>query len=291
MAWMHYRLCFRLLSPLHVGHRRVGNLMQTKPYVPGKPLWAALTARLTRDRDPSKDYRNVGAQIEKNFRFGYLWPSLDRDRPWFPWDHEDFDYVFLGSYVSTALDYGREAAEEGTLHEVEYLSPYTRGEGRPVYLVGDLWVQAQDSLPDEPKGWQEALEKVQLGGERAYGWGRVQLVAELKEGGGRRDGGLTVTGFRWEERNGEVWLRVNKGARLTSPVLAGSLTEDEVGGPVEVLSGWERDNEKPGRIWHLSEVKLVYAPEARAKKDLTLKVDHWGVLHKVRDAAKHSSTP
>lgn len=118
MAWVHYSLCFRLLSPLHVGHRRVGNLMQTKPYVPGKLLWAALTARLTRDRDPSrtpqgKDYQDIGDKIKGNFRFGYLWPSLDQDRPCFPWEHDDFDYVFLGSYVSTALDYGREAADEG----------------------------------------------------------------------------------------------------------------------------------------------------------------------------------
>ena len=48
MAWQKYDLAFQLLAPLHIGYRKVGNLMQSRGYVPGKNLWAALTARLTR---------------------------------------------------------------------------------------------------------------------------------------------------------------------------------------------------------------------------------------------------
>lgn len=155
--------------------------------------------------------------------------------------------------------------------------------------MGDLWVR--DPLSDDRlKGWREALGKIQLGGERAYGWGRVRLISELKEG--RRNGGLTVMGFRWEEgnKNKEVLLCVNKGARLASPVLADPLAEAGVDGPVEVLSGWERDNGKSDSIWRLSEVKLVYAPGALAKEDLKLKVNYRGVLQ-MKDAAQRSSAP
>jgi len=281
MAWIHYPLRFRLLSPLHVGHRRVGNLMQTRPYVPGKVIWAALTARLTRELHSNpqrKHYKDIGDRLQEHFRFGYLWPSLDGETPYFWWEHEDFEYVFLGSYVSTALDYGRGAAEEGSLHETEFLAPYTRDEGLPVFLVGDLWVR-EDSLPDNLKHWREALERVQLGGERVYGWGRVRLIISQKEKSGQ---GSTVTGLRWQEQDGEVAIVVPAGRRLLAHALAESLLRDDVSGPIDLLSGWERDNDDPKRIWRLSRVKIAYAPDAKAKRELRLKLNPWGVL--CRDA-------
>ena len=283
MDWVHYALRFRLRSPLHVGHRRVGNLMQTKPYVPGKPLWAALTARLTRDTHtyPSRaDYKCVGDTLAKNFRFGYLWPSLDGERPCFFWDYEGFEYTLLASYVSTALDYSRSAADEGTLHEVEYLSPYTRDEGRPVFLVGDLWVQ--DSLPEKLNGWKDALGRIQLGGERSYGWGRVRLL-EIKDG--RRGSGRTVTGFRWEIRDAEgedeVVFQLPEGGRLPAHALAageGAVPMEAIQGPVEALSGWEHTLNDTPKTWELMSVRLAYAPGARLAEALNLIVGPWGWL-------------
>ena len=64
MAWTHYRLKFRLISPLFVGFRRSGNLWETRRYVPGKVLWAALTARLTRDRGLGKRLQRMPARGE-----------------------------------------------------------------------------------------------------------------------------------------------------------------------------------------------------------------------------------
>jgi len=281
MAWRHYPLRFRLLSPLHVGYRKVGNLMQTRPYIPGKPLWAALTARLTLEPHSNpqrKDYKAIGDRLQKYFRFGYLWPSLDGETPYFWWEHEDFEYVFLGSYVSTALDYGRMAAEEGSLHEIEFISPYTRDGGLPVYLVGDLWVQ-EDELSGSKglESWQEALGRIQLGGERGYGWGRVQLLPLER---GRRGQGLTVTGFRWQEQANEIIIKIFKGDCL--PAHAVASPEVKVIGPLEPLVGWERADESSGRVWELSEPRIVYAPGARADKDLQLVVSKsWGLLEAV----------
>jgi hypothetical protein len=48
MAWQVYRLIFRLDTPLHVGQRGWGMIQRTRPYLMGKNLWAATTARLTR---------------------------------------------------------------------------------------------------------------------------------------------------------------------------------------------------------------------------------------------------
>ncbi|HEB77761.1 MAG TPA: hypothetical protein ENI90_04450, partial [Methylothermaceae bacterium] len=209
MIWTHHRLTFRLLSPLHVGHRKVGNLMETRRYVPGRVLWAALTARLTRDdHDGNRgdEYQRIGGLVRKHFRFGYLWPSLDGQTPYFPWKHPDFDYLFLGSYASTALDYRRSAALAGQLHETEFIAPRTRTDG-PVFLLGNLWVK--DSLPGDLARWQVALERVQLGGERGYGWGRVRLAIE--QDATQR----TACGFDWQEKEQEIVLTIPSGNHLT----------------------------------------------------------------------------
>jgi hypothetical protein len=174
MTWKHYTLVFRLQSPLRIGARETGNLLSTHPYVPGRVLWAALTARVTRNRQQGQRggaYREIGNDLQDNIRFGYLWPSLDGQTPFYPWqDPAEFDYLFLNSYVSTALDYHKQSALEGSLHEAEYIAPYTR-RGGAVCLTGSLWVKDGYAFDD----CENALKHIQLGGERRYGWGRVSL--------------------------------------------------------------------------------------------------------------------
>ncbi len=261
MAWTLYRLVFRLESPLHIGWRKVGNLMQTRPYVPGKVLWAALTAGITRDLGHGADgqkYKGIGQAVQENFRFGYLWPSVDGQTPYFPWEHDDFDYRLLGSYAGTAQDPDREAAEEGSLHETEFIAPITR-DGRPVYLIGDLWVR--NGLPHELQNWQKALGKVQLGGERTYGWGRVRLerleqLGQLKE----------------------VVIRLEKNSPLTAHAwAAGEGAVLNVIGPVEPLVGWEMNEE--GRFV-LSQAVISWAPGSRVQDGLELVVGDYGILKK-----------
>ncbi|MBU0491730.1 MAG: hypothetical protein KKB13_07765, partial [Chloroflexi bacterium] len=191
MSWTAYRLAYRLHSPLHVGQGQVSNLLRARPYVSGKALWGALVARLTRDKaQDGADYVAMGQRVNRDLAFSYLFPALpDRDpaldpaSPLYP--HYDgawrlvygpealpaagFDYLLRGAYAATALDYDRQGAEAGSLHEVEYLASCAR-DGRPVYLVGALFVHENCQLD-----WRTALERLQLGGERGYGWGRVEL--------------------------------------------------------------------------------------------------------------------
>lgn len=254
MAWTYYPLRFRLLSPLHIGYRKVGNLMQTRRYVPGKNLWAALTARLTRDAD-KQDYIGVGKKVHENFRFGYLWPSLDRDKPYFPWDHDDFDYLFLGSYASTALDCIANAAQEGSLHETEFIAPVAQN-SKPVYLLGDLWVR--DGLLDAKK-WQKAMENMQLGGERAYGWGRLARSSDWNNI--QRERGRTIADHEWEELNDKIVLTLNKDDRITAHAL------DSRPGAVSSLTG--QVEPQVGREWgeysgqHPRFGGVYFAPESR----------------------------
>jgi len=280
MAWTHYRLRFRLLAPLHVGWRKTGNLMQTRPYVPGRLLWAALTARLTRNAGQGHDaqaYQDVGKRVQEYFRFGYLWPSLDGKHPYFPWEHPaDFEYLLLGSYMSTSLHPQSTTAEEGSLHEVEFLAPTAR-DGRPVFLLGDLWV-SEDDLPNDPANlgdWKAALSYLQLGGERGYGWGRVRLV-ECQE-----DGLSWEEGWDWQEAGEEVEVSYKGGNSTRLPVHALAVPYEEekpvestVVGPVEPWLGWERGTSG----FRISQARILYQPSAEVPSGFRGILHPWGYL-------------
>ena len=263
MSWEHYLLVFRLKSPLHIGLRKVGNLMQTRPYVPGRVLWGALTARLVRDYHPEADggaYRQIGEDLKRNFRFGYLWPALSRVstisslkdlKIYFPWQEEDkeaFDFLFLDCYTSTALDHGYRGAEEGTLHHVEFIRPYTRSplgeESRPVYLAGDIFVKRDVENHPILKYWPEAIAKIQLGGERAYGWGRVELVY------GAKDQKLVEVEGKFMINQDTLEIIANKETYLFAHL---EISESvELRGPVEVLTGYHTQAS--------GEIKLIKNP-------------------------------
>ncbi|PXF59764.1 MAG: hypothetical protein C4B59_10700 [Candidatus Methanogaster sp.] len=238
--------------------------MQTRHYVHGKILWAALTARLTRDHDNGADgqaYKTTGDDVKKHFRFGYLWPAIpcgDTVRNWddvktlFPsdWNGADleclkkifphpkvlkkdeptFDYLFLDSYASTASSPHSRGALEGSLHDTEFITPRTRDDGRQVYLAGSLWVKAEE-LPEKLERWKDKLNDLRFGGEGSYGWGRVQQIYCAIE----RNDPIDPTGFSW---SGPIPAHVEaEGA------------EQMIQGPIEPLVGWEMQKnggQKPG---------------------------------------------
>ena len=172
MVWTAYKVSFELLSPLHMGWRKLGNLQQTRPYLTGRNLWGALTARLTREQGSDK-YSEVGEEVCKSLVFSYFYPSTEPEKVglW-PWvDSDEFSWGFLSSYASTALKDGH-SKEDGSLHETEFIAPRTRS-AEPVYLVGYIFEKVGCSLE-----WNSALTKLQCGGERNYGWGRLRLYGE-----------------------------------------------------------------------------------------------------------------
>lgn len=263
MAFKKHALCFRLLAPLHIGGRQAGNLRQTRGYVPGKVLWAGLTARLTRDSGNGArggEYLETGKAVNKHFRFSYLYPAIPLDpskavvspddlETFYPWEsHRHFDYRFLDCHAGTALDYSRRTAAEGQLREVEFIRPWTRplnGEDgpSPVYLKGDLYVQ--DDLDASLAQWPVALARIQMGGERGYGWGRVRLAWAPKEGPSE-----------------DPVVRVSEDAPILAHVRVDAAPVD-VSGAVEPLVGWARDNRvNRSTRWRLSKAVICYAPGA-----------------------------
>ncbi len=304
MSWTHYRLIFRLESPLHIGYRKTGNLMQSRRYVPGKNLWAALTERiglLHGAGDNHRVYRAIGLCLKKYFRFGYLWPTYEgRTSDWaphFPWDDPaHWDYLYLDSQARTALDPFARTAAEGMLYDVEFIAPYTR-EGRPVYLVGDLWVRTNAPQAINMNGssipldWRTALQHLQIGGERTYGWGRLRLMEPANwEENGRGPGDLPHwgNGWHWDEKDGEVVIESQENAgeggenhiRLPVHALAadanGSKAVVNLQGPVEPVLGWERQS---AAGYRLSQAMIMYEPGTRVVSALRQAyLAPWGYL-------------
>lgn len=180
MSWQIHQVVFRLRAPVHIGWGKFGNLQRTRPYVTGRVFWGALTARLARESAGNsvpdhKDYQRIGNDVHRLLAYTYFYPAVavkDSYSVIWPWEEPAlFRARFLSSYSSTALSYPQQAAAEGMLHEVEYIVPYTQDRGDAVFLSGYVFERDDCRL-----AWQAACERLQVGGERGYGWGHVALV-------------------------------------------------------------------------------------------------------------------
>lgn len=279
MTWKAYELVLRLRSPLHSGWRKVGNLQATRPYVTGRMLWGALTMRLTRNNagnQPAIDsqaYQKVGEQVHQTMAFTYLYPALkngSRYRVYWPWENEAaFRHRFLGSYASTALSYPQQAAAEGSLHEVEFLSPYTMDDGKPVFLRGYVFEKRGCPLK-----WRNILHKLQLGGERGYGWGRVELV-ECEEAQGKR---LFDGEIEWSANGSGVNLRVDANRHVIAHVIARDGTS--ITGEIEPLVGREWRSTNTTRKYagqHVDFTGICFVPGSKVGTQEDFFVDQFGV--------------
>ncbi len=154
MPWEMYKVVFKVLSPIHIGYRKFGNVMETRHYVPARVLLGALTAQITREVFGNTKnwlhYRLVGEILNKVFTASYFFPTTNSDGTInkFPWD-EDFPvYEYISSYVSTALERGSRTPLEASLHETEFIAPHTLHSGEQVYLVGYFFLNKELKVND-----------------------------------------------------------------------------------------------------------------------------------------------
>jgi len=281
MSWQAYLVVLRLRSPLHIGHSKVGNLQRTRPYVTGRVLWGAQTMRLTRDayqgRGPAADsrqYNKFGKQVHSLLAVTYFYPALKSNThegysvQW-PWENEGaFRRRFLSSYAGTALSYPAQSATEGTLHEVEFISPRTLDTGEPVFLTGYVFEKKGCTL-----SWQEAFRRLQLGGERGYGWGDVELVS-VQVATDKHLFGDSATSDREGDR---LSIHIPKGGRLLAHAVAEGLS---VAGDVEPLVGREWQSNNPSNRYagqHVRFNEVCFSPGSIACENLNLVVDRFGV--------------
>jgi len=244
VTWAAHQVVFKLKSPLHIGHGKVGNVQRTRTYVTGRVFWGGLTMRLTRDAtdEPatdSKQYESYGNQVDNNLAFTYFYPAIkckqDYKIQWWWKDESLFRRRFLSSYVSTALVYPQQAADEGLLHEVEFISPRRLDNGEQVYLVGYVFEREGCKLQ-----WKDACHRMQIGGEQGYGWGDLQYV-EVKEVTDTKT--VFNSNYSWREQESSIVIQTleNDKTLENRRLLAHTkITEGlSVQGEIEPLVGWE----------------------------------------------------
>ncbi len=288
MTWKAYEIILRLRSPAHIGWRKVGNLQITRPYITGKVLWGALTMRLTRDQSDGsvgalKTYQKTGEKVNENLVFTYFYPALktgDNYKVVWPWEDEsNFRRRFLSSYVSTALAYPRQAADEGSLHEIEFISPNTLDTGEPVFLKGYVFEKDGSSLD-----WKPAVNRLQLGGERGYGWGDVRLEKEIRklEDNKLFDNKATIK----ESERCKPVISMHNGSRILAHTLAEYMEAD---GAIEPFVGreWRSDNiSRKYAGQHIEYHGLCFIPGCVIKQDYNFMAGDFGIWRKIYNRIK-----
>jgi len=287
MIWRLYQVIFRLRSSLHIGCGKVGNLQRTRPYITGRVLWGALTMRLTRDqasgRGPaidSRDYLHVGQQVHQSLAFTYFYPATksgDGYRvAWFWQDDANFRQLFLSSYSGTALSYPYQSASTGTLHEVEFISPTTLDNGEPVFLLGYIFERDDNKL-----AWQDACKRMQVGGERGYGWGAIELVETCESKDGQLfDGKAVFSG------GGDLpVIRLSASEQTPGRLLAHTLAMNlPATGEVEPLVGREWRSHAPRHRYagqYVAFNDVCFTPGSTVSKEFDFSVGAFGVWRMV----------
>ena len=238
MTWRCYLTIFKAESPIHIGYKQTGILKTTRYYITGRAMWGAITANLTRalfDNPAPEDYQAVGNFVRESIRTTYFYPAIKKneassdlseyeinDHFVFLPEYTDkginfgnkskewFEQMFVGSFVSTALESQTKTAEEGSLHEFEYIQNKIRlndGSKNPtqVYWVGYLFVNESKTKAKDNEGKRvyevdvieenddlriilknedvetyallkkDILNLLFVGGERNYGFGKLTL--------------------------------------------------------------------------------------------------------------------
>ena len=305
MGWRLFKWTFRLKSPLYIGFHKVMHFYRTRPYVPGKPLWGALTAKLT-PLLGLDDYQKVGEFLKKVIRPGYLYPyieSKEKSKLYYPKYTEkglmfgplvqnEFERKFISSMASTAIEAQSLTAEDGMLHEVEFISHYTIDDGKPVFMSGVIWVREFSeneislSIKDEViitcKGKEvefkrQLVNRLQLGGERKYGFGLVELLHENNEE--VKDSKFNVLPGEWKEENGEVCISLKRDDPVWAHVH--HFENLKIKGDIELLVGREWDPDKGAGQKPPKSSDLCWSPGSILCEDKTFKVDEFGIWREI----------
>ena len=208
MSWKCYELKYEAKSPLHIGYgSQLGIVNRTRYYIPGKTMWGAVTAVLSRRIMQSYDkgiYKEIGEFVAKHLIFSYFYPVKGADI-FYPnytkaglkfvnemegktvMSKEEFEHEFIISYVSTAIERGKGTAEEASLHEIELISPvkltgylFTDLQKDQSYADTNVIEMGEDKIRLKIDGEEieifDVIKDIQIGGERIYGFGKLKLI-------------------------------------------------------------------------------------------------------------------
>lgn len=301
MGWTCFSLTYELRSPLHIGYAKVGNVQRTHYYVPARLLWGALTAVLTRagfhiEEIAAGDYQGIGKWVQEHCAFSYFFIQ-DREQLLFPWYTEtglrygnflvnDFERCFLDSHLGTAIEASSNAAEEGSLHEVEFITPYypvVPGKDEPVSrTVFRGWLFLDDialKTFDEQKKWRVCWKELQWGGERRYGFGRVSLKDWKSDTSSKEES--FPNAYEIDLKSSRPRVKVPK----EKPLLAHGLVDSfSASGQIEPLVGRETHTSSTFGV-SLTPAKLCWTPGSIVSQETWFEICKTGIWKSVSSAS------
>lgn len=264
--------------------------MRTRLYVPARTFWGALTVRLVQKTDLG-NYNDAGEFLKKQMRFGYLYFS-DGEKLFIPQYTEqglklgsmhshEFEEKYVCSISTTAIDAHSLSAEEETLHHLEYINPRSIKDSSPLLLKGFLWLKKSEDTLSEGNDFlfiyrgiqlklSELLQTLQLGGERKYGFGQVELV-ELK----------VIEKEVWDN-----WKEEGDSINITIPEKKPVWAHVEYSldlnmkGEIEVFMGREWNNEK-GAGRNITLHGLCWVPGSIVEEETTFEITCSGTWRKI----------
>jgi hypothetical protein len=276
MTWTLFRWVWQLEGPMHIGMPPAGSLNRTRLYVPARAMWGALTAELARQeaqQGKEPQYQAVGENLQKGYRFTYLFPAKRNGagwQAWLPtyrealgpgWKREDgwgsegdrqFRRRLLSTRPGTSIDASTDAADNGSLRETECIEAHWRDErgqdAGPVAMVGYAFihcVKAMDEYPVEQRRL-DGVNTIFVGGDTRYGLGRLRRVAFDRIA-------------QEDAFGGSVILDADSPQIETASVWAHAYAVSSMNGALELLGGWDR-----GAIRSLDEAAPLWQPGSHA---------------------------
>lgn len=273
---------------------------------------AVLSRKIMGSSYKPKIYQKMGDFVRDHLIFSYfylhnsssvLYPNYTEDGFGFGEEgadkyalsEDEFERKFISSYTSTALDKTSSTAEEGSLHEVELITDKDKESGENVELTGYLFTDLEENrgyvdneLPVSIENMGDegidliinnvefevfnTIKKIQVGGERSYGFGWLELEDTSKE----------------EEQvfGKEVDLSTEKPRIESEVALSHVVVKDknenhlneikEIKGDLEPLVGREW-REKKGAGQKVSAAKICLVPGTRFKGKSGIMIGEYGL--------------
>lgn len=279
MSWNVYRLVYQAMSPIHIGWHTLGYIKLTRHYIPGKNIWGAMTANLTRTYGSKgiDGYKEFGDLLKTKILTSYFYPALDPDKPLLPhftkqglcygihaaedctakndnYIAGEFERLFIGSFGQTAILPQSNTAEDESLHESEYISPCIneKENRKPVFFVGYICIKKNIALKDGRKVGlttgdvclMPAIQELFVGGDLKYGWGHLKLQNSPEDEGCQKK----MFGYEFVSNcNSPPCIEIPKGSTLPAHLKVESGLK--IKGDIEPLVGrqWGTVRDREGK--------------------------------------------
>lgn len=287
MHWRVYRLVYASRSNLLVGWHTLGYVNLTRYYIPGKNIWASFTDNLARSKKDEKGrdgHITYGNRLKEDVRFSYFYPSADGETAmprytaaglcYGSLSAAEFEKRFIRSFGKTAIAPEKNAKLDESLHEMEFIAPIS------LSFIGFVLIKTGVAQPVINGDMLDALfGQIFVGGERKYGWGRLELREKKEITDGKMfDFDIDVS----KPINPELTLHKNAYLPAHVPVKDNM----KIGGNIETLVGrdWgvvgEGSDRKIGAGRKISDAKLCWAPGSQFMGDdeIKLRFGTYGIL-------------